>query len=518
MNIHQFDNGVLDSDGISLILELTGSSDTYVFGGSTDFQFFLFSSRNIDPFRYSFVLRDYEAHFISGHLEINKGKVSLFIFDSAPELPPYEPNWKKWVELVTPIFPSFDLYLNLECIQRDNISCKLFAINSARRMNKYLRFPEFYKKTILFRENDNIRIFYLPEGSLPPYLMKDSQLYTKLHIYISRQISTSIDSTTGSLVVLESSSSPDPSGTLNMLTSLTTLGSPTSSEPSSPPKSPDSSSSSSPPKSLCPSSSSVSLSSPISSDFSSSLSPSSSLSSSSSRNSVKPNTNSILLESNPHISKLNMHLDKHTENILINGNYKPQNLSIKHRLKKYQQLVEKYSGSSESYNTILLSKIGYNQTGDKINKSNLYNFYPLTFLQIGSHLKLSIPFTGHQSDSVDAPYPEKMMTIFHSKPRENVELALQPWDEYKLHLRSSQHPFLFWTEFEKYSLIPEIKFQDRVLFLSGTVKSFSDWALTEYHNLINDPIAGLNRGISQPLSVLNVLSLIISHVEPLNTQ
>lgn len=176
-------DGIFDVDGIALILEVMKIPDGYVFGGAEDFRCFLskvgsyFTAGSV----IYFLIRDYEPHFIAGMLFIRES-VDLFIIDSTPDA---TPNLAKWDILMQPFFSSYRIFMNVDQLQYDDYSCKLFSLNVLRRLNKQdplIVHQHLIDHGILHAEH----LYLLPENTLLPFLMKDVQSLTRLNQYLEQ--------------------------------------------------------------------------------------------------------------------------------------------------------------------------------------------------------------------------------------------------------------------------------------------------------------------------------------------
>ena len=193
-------DGIFDIDGIALLLEVMKIPNGFVFGGAHDFRCFLrcvksqFSIGSV----ISFLIRDYEPHFISGMLFLtDSDHADLLIIDSTPDS---TPNLIKWEILIRPLFTSYRIFMNTDRLQYDDYSCKLFSLNVIRRLNK--RDPREIQKYLV--ENgvssplgggtQSSSLFLLPENKLLSFLMKDVQSLTRLARYLEHQPNDGLNS------------------------------------------------------------------------------------------------------------------------------------------------------------------------------------------------------------------------------------------------------------------------------------------------------------------------------------
>lgn len=188
----QFDRGVLDIDGIALLLAALNERSIYVFGGSHDLSTFLRLNASRNEMRFQFIVRDYEPHFVAGDLYMvckpNNGNIELFvncfILDSLPDR---INKGGKWVQLITAaLSPAhIKVYTNSESLQHDEYSCKLFAINAARRLAKRSSY-EVYGYFERVTTGISTPLAVLEEHTLPEYMMRDTQSLKQLRLYVSK--------------------------------------------------------------------------------------------------------------------------------------------------------------------------------------------------------------------------------------------------------------------------------------------------------------------------------------------
>jgi hypothetical protein len=179
----QFDNGMLDAAGISLLLAALHEKSIFVFGSSFDFFIFLSSLSSFSEFRFQFIIRDYQPHWVAGDLHILRIARNCtyqgFIFDTIPSNP------KKWSSLVsTALKGKGILYCNSETLQSDDFSCKIFCISCARRLAKRSVYEIYGYFNRLKCISSDESIFILPEHSLPDYCMRDTQSMKRLEKYL----------------------------------------------------------------------------------------------------------------------------------------------------------------------------------------------------------------------------------------------------------------------------------------------------------------------------------------------
>lgn len=175
-------DGIFDIDGLAILLEAMEIPNGFVFGGAYDFQCFLSCMKT--HFQASviyFLVRDYEPHFVSGMLfSMESDHADLLIIDSTPDP---TPNLVKWEILIRPFFTSYRVFTNVDRLQYDDYSCKLFSLNVIRRVKK--RDPHEIRQYLVEHSvSVSSYLFLLPENGLWPFLMKDVQSLTRLTRYL----------------------------------------------------------------------------------------------------------------------------------------------------------------------------------------------------------------------------------------------------------------------------------------------------------------------------------------------
>ena len=165
----QFINGILDIDALCLLCHVHDLKDCYVAGGYQDCKILLNKLLKSDIRRFTIIVRDYEPHFLTIHVLVDNYKLIVIILDSTPNQP--ENIIRKWLKLVEQIYNDYDIngFINNDFLQHDDFTCKLFAFNNARRINKRTK-EELLN---IFSSKDPINILKLHE--LPYWLVKDIQ-------------------------------------------------------------------------------------------------------------------------------------------------------------------------------------------------------------------------------------------------------------------------------------------------------------------------------------------------------
>lgn len=167
---------ILDIDTIAFILKNI-NVNAIVLGGSLDLRIcvYLLLKNNLKN-KEIIIIRDFEPHFVTLLINFNleKRKFDLIVFDSNPD---FEPNGLKWYYLLKDIINKFNckfrIYMNIDRIQSDDISCKIFAINFALRLNKinYKTVKKLCKNNII--SNPKIKEFKI--FNLSSIFLKDTQ-------------------------------------------------------------------------------------------------------------------------------------------------------------------------------------------------------------------------------------------------------------------------------------------------------------------------------------------------------
>lgn len=170
MMIEQFRSGILDIDGLCLMIDKYNLKDCYVANSYLDC-YILKEGIRVD--RYTIIAKDYEPHFIVLHVIDKK----LLIIDSSP----YEPLniAKKWKNLF-----NYETYINDDFLQYDDYTCKLFAFNNARRLQKM----ENDEIINFLRENRTTDINLIPLNRFPVKLLKDIQSYKFISEYNDKRL------------------------------------------------------------------------------------------------------------------------------------------------------------------------------------------------------------------------------------------------------------------------------------------------------------------------------------------
>ena len=192
---------ILDIDTIAFILKNINVK-ALVLGGSLDLRICVYLLlKNNTKNKEIIIIRDFEPHFVTLLINFNleKRKFDLIVFDSNPD---FEPNGLKWFNLLKDIINKFDckfrIYMNRDRIQSDDISCKIFAINIASRLNKInyktdkklcknniLSYPEFKifnLSSVFLKDTQSIKFLskyfeQYPDEKLKKYIKKHSEQY-----------------------------------------------------------------------------------------------------------------------------------------------------------------------------------------------------------------------------------------------------------------------------------------------------------------------------------------------------
>lgn len=179
----QFKRGILDADGLALIAEYLNLPECYIAGGYEDYRCFLRQLQVRDrPYRAQLIVRDYEPHFLTldVYLPLSPRELYMLVLDSTPDHPNHAHKWLMAIKAELPDW-KVRLYANQEKIQSDDFSCKLFAINFAKRLIKLDPVKLYSDLEMISFYSNEIRL--LPEHGLPPTLMKDTQSLSRLRLY-----------------------------------------------------------------------------------------------------------------------------------------------------------------------------------------------------------------------------------------------------------------------------------------------------------------------------------------------
>lgn len=180
---------ILDIDTIAFILKNI-NVNAIVLGGSLDLRIYIYTILKTllckdSKHKKIIIIRDFEPHFVTLLIKIKNKKFDLIVFDSNPD---FEPNGLKWFNLLKDIIINnfhykFRIYMNIDRIQSDDISCKIFAINFASRLNKmnYKNIKKLCKNNILDYQKKEFKIFKLTSTFL-----KDTQSIKFLSNYFKQ--------------------------------------------------------------------------------------------------------------------------------------------------------------------------------------------------------------------------------------------------------------------------------------------------------------------------------------------
>lgn len=179
----QLKNGVLDIDGIALIVNALQMTNCYITGGPEDFIYLLQAFAKHQMKRVQIISRDYEPHFLACDLLFMNNTLKIVIIDSTPCKDGQGKRVAaKYYLLCANALPNYKikLFTNQEQLQYDDHSCKLFSIAIARQLSKN---PFLEQNFITDEENSNIG--YFPYYSLPGWLMRNVQSCKHLNEYLN---------------------------------------------------------------------------------------------------------------------------------------------------------------------------------------------------------------------------------------------------------------------------------------------------------------------------------------------
>lgn len=181
---NQLKNGVLDIDGIALIVNALQMTDCYITSGPEDFIYLLQALVRHQIGRVQIISRDYEPHFLACDLLFTNNTLKIVIIDSTPCKDGQGKRVAaKYYLLCVNALPNYKikLFTNREQLQYDDHSCKLFSIAIAKQLSKN---PFLEQNAVADDENSNIG--YFPYYSLPSWLMRNVQSCKHLNEYLSR--------------------------------------------------------------------------------------------------------------------------------------------------------------------------------------------------------------------------------------------------------------------------------------------------------------------------------------------
>ena len=170
--LRQFESGVLDVDGLALMLHAYGLDDhCYVANGYSDCEILVSAARARRLSRYIIIAKDYEPHF----LVLAAISSRLLIVDSTP----YDPDRtaRKWGRLF-----GCKAFVNRDFMQHDDFSCKLFSFTAARRLQDL---ADRELDAFLDANEQSGDTVVVPLINFPAVLVKDVQSVTFIRAYLA---------------------------------------------------------------------------------------------------------------------------------------------------------------------------------------------------------------------------------------------------------------------------------------------------------------------------------------------